>query len=162
MFEGWNVVHHPHKASGADRLDTWWLGLPKKRCVTLTITPGHCSVPLVFCHPSQMLRAFPGDFAKPCIAQFLLCKNIANIFFVCSQREVGRGVWEQLPILGAPVSGMVLDGLSRASGRAGAAPPAPGFRCPRCKHGSLIPLHIRALTPCLCPCLCEVPSAARL
>lgn len=89
MFEGWNVVHHPHKASGADRLDTWWLGLPKKRCVTLTITPGHCSVPLVFCHPAQMLRAFPGDFAKPCIAQFLLCKNIANIFFVWRQR--GRG-----------------------------------------------------------------------
>lgn len=93
MFEGWNAVHHPHKASGADRLDTWCLGpvlLPERRSVTLTITPGLCSVPLVFRHPSQMLRAFPGDFAKLCIAQFSLCKNIANIFFLCLETK-GKG-----------------------------------------------------------------------
>lgn len=35
------------------------------------------------------------------------------------------------------VRGMGLDGLSRAR----AAPPAPGFCCPCCKHGPFIPLH---------------------
>lgn len=92
MFEGWDALHHPHSASVTDRLDTWCLGpalLPQRSCVTLTMTPGHCSVPSVSCHPSQMLCASPGDFAKLCIAQFCLCKNTANIYFVWRQR--GRG-----------------------------------------------------------------------
>lgn len=36
-----------------------------------------------------MLCVFPGDFAKLCIAQFCLCKNVVNIFLLWRQR--GRG-----------------------------------------------------------------------
>lgn len=55
----------------------------------------------------------------------------------CRQSEVGRGVWEQLPMLGA------LSGMGQGRGSSS----SPGSGCPRCKHGLSMPCP----TPCWYP-----------
>lgn len=92
MFERWNSLHNPHNASVTEG---GTLGVQGQSCCQrggVSPLPSSLQTAVSLCVLSSFPNAVhvPRGLCQLCIAQFCLCKNIAN-FFVVVWRQRGRG-----------------------------------------------------------------------